>query len=136
MLLSNKKGVLQMTKEELIRYVGARFSTEPEYPWDDESFIFRHRGNRKWFAVAMRVPYRRLGLEREGAADIVDVKCSPLMADAYRKLPGILPGYHMNKEHWLTILLDGSAEDELIRELLELSFDLTDGKKKKQLLSL
>ena len=73
----------------------------------------------------MRVKYRRLGLEREGAADIVDVKCGPLLMDAYRRQPGILPGYHMNKDHWITILLDGAAEDGLIRELLELSYDLT-----------
>ena len=53
-----------MTKEELIRTVAERFSTEPEYPWADENFIFRHASNRKWFAVAMRVKYRRLGLER------------------------------------------------------------------------
>jgi predicted DNA-binding protein (MmcQ/YjbR family) len=45
--------------------------------------------------------------------------------DVYRRQPGILPGYHMNKDNWLTILLDGSAEDELIKELLELSFDMT-----------
>ena len=114
-----------MTKEELIRFVAERYSTEPEYPWGDENFIFRHRANRKWFAVAMRVKYRRLGLDREGAADIVDVKCGPLLMDAYRRQPGILPGYHMNKDHWITILLDGTAEDSLIRELLELSYDLT-----------
>ena len=114
-----------MTKEELIRYVAERFSAEPEYPWADENFIFRHPSNRKWFAVAMRVKYRRLGLEREGAADIVDVKCGPLLMDAYRRQPGILPGYHMNKDHWITILLDGSADDALIRELFELSYDLT-----------
>ena len=65
-----------MTKEELIRYVAERFSAEPEYPWADENFIFRHPSNRKWFAVAMRVACRRLGLEREGAADIVDVNSS------------------------------------------------------------
>ena len=108
-----------MTKEELIRYVAERFSAEPEYPWADENFIFRHQANRKWFAVAMRVAYRRLGLEREGAADIVDVKCGPLLMDAYRRQPGIL------KDHWITILLDGSADDALIRELFELSYDLT-----------
>ena len=119
-----------MTKDELIRYVGERFSAEAEYPWNDDNFIFRHGGNRKWFAVAMRVPYRRLGMERDGDADLVDVKCSPLLMGAYRSQPGILPGYHMNREHWLTILLDGSAEDALIRELLEISFDLTNGKKR------
>ena len=119
-----------MTKEDLIRYIDQRFSTDPEYPWDDENFIFRHRENRKWFAVAMRVPYRRLGCEREGETDIVDVKCSPLMMDSYRALPGILPGYHMNKDHWLTVLLDGTADDDVVRELLELSFDLTGRKRK------
>ena len=119
-----------MTRDGLIRYVAERFSTDAEYPWDDENFIFRHQGNRKWFAVAMRVPYRRLGLEREGAADIVDVKCGPLLMDSYRGQPGILPGYHMNKDHWLTILLDGSAEDGLIRELFEISYDLTNSGRK------
>ena len=119
-----------MTRDGLIRYVAERFSTDAEYPWDDENFIFRHQGNRKWFAVAMRVPYRRLGLEREGAADIVDVKCGPLLMDSYREQPGILPGYHMNKDHWLTILLDGSAEDGLIRELFEISYDLTNSARK------
>ena len=61
-----------MTRDELIGYVAERFSTDPEYPWADEAFIFRHRENRKWFAVAMRVPYRRLGLPGEGAVDIAD----------------------------------------------------------------
>ena len=117
-----------MTRDELIRYVADRYSTDPEFPWDDENFIFRHGGNRKWFAVAMRVAYRKLGVDREGLADVVDVKCSPLLMGAYRGQPGILPGYHMNKEHWLTILLDGSADDGLVKELLELSFDLTNGK--------
>ena len=116
-----------MTKDELIRYVSERYSTDPEFPWNDENFIFRHGENRKWFAVAMRVPYRRLGLDRDGAADIVDVKCSPLLMGAYRGQSGILPGYHMNKEHWLTILLDGSAGDDLVKELLEISFDMTAG---------
>ena len=116
-----------MTKDELIRYVAERYSTDAEYPWADENFIFRHRGNRKWFAVAMRVPYSKLGIDREGTADIVDLKCGPLLMGAYRGLPGVLPGYHMNKEHWLTVLLDGSADDDLVKELLEISFAMTDG---------
>ena len=117
-----------MTKNELIAYVRDRFSSDPESPWDDEAFIFRHTNNRKWFAVAMTVSYRRLGLEKEGSTDIIDVKCCPLLMDVYRKQPGILPGYHMNKDHWITILLDGSAENETIKELLEISYDLTRGK--------
>ena len=73
----------------------------------------------------MRLPYSRLGLEKPGSVDIVDVKCGPLLMDAYRRQPGILPGYHMNKDNWVTILLDGTAEDGLIRELMEISYDMT-----------
>ena len=67
-------------------------------------------------------------LERDGLVDVVDVKCGPLLMGSYRGLPGLLPGYHMNKNHWITILLDGSAEDSLIRELTEISYDLTNTK--------
>lgn len=119
-----------LSSDELIRYVAERYSTDAEYPWNDDNFIFRHRENRKWFAVVLRVPARRLGLDRDGSVDIVDLKCSPLLMDAYRKLPGVLPGYHMNKDHWLTVLLDGTAEDAVLRELLELSYDLTYGGKR------
>lgn len=51
-----------MAKEDLIQYAADRFSAEAEYSWDDENFIFRHHGNRKWFAVAMRMPYQWLGV--------------------------------------------------------------------------
>ena len=115
-----------MTKEELTAYVRGRFSTDPDYPFEEEDvFVFRRQNNRKWFAVAMTVPYTRLGIEKDGNADIIDVKCGPLMMDVYRQQPGILPGYHMNKDNWVTILLDGTAETETIKELLEISYDLT-----------
>lgn len=120
-----------MTKTELLDYVRETYSVDPDYPWDDDSYVLRHL-SRKWFAVGMNVSYARLGLEREGSADLIDVKCSPLMMGTYLEQPGILPGYHMNKEHWLTILLDGTAEDVLVKELLELSYNLTKEKKKQR----
>ena len=116
-----------MTKQELISYVRDYYSVNPDYPWDDENYVLRHGNNRKWFAVGLSVPYPRLGIDRDGAADIIDVKCSPLMMGAYLDLPGILPGYHMNKDHWLTVLLDGSAADETIKKLLEISYEVTKG---------
>ncbi len=119
-----------MTRDELIQYIAGRYSTDPEYPWEDDNCIFRHQGNRKWFAIAMRVPYQRLGIDREGLADIANVKCGPLLMDSYRAQPGMLPGYHMNKDHWITFRLDGSADDALIRELLEISYDMTNSKRK------
>ena len=116
-----------MTRQELIDTVAERFSVEPDFPWGtmEDGYVFRHRDSRKWFGVGMTVPYDRLGLAREGSVDIVDVKSGPLLQGSYLVLPGILPGYHMNKTHWLTILLDGTADDEAIRELLDISYELT-----------
>ena len=124
-----------MTRCELIRHIAERYSTDPEYPWGDGNCIFRHGGNRKWFALCMRIPYARLGLAREGETDVVNLKCAPQLMGAYRRLPGVFPGYHMNKDHWLSVLLDGSAAESLIKELLELSFDLTDTRRRKKRLS-
>lgn len=123
--------LFDMTKDELIAYVSGEYSTDAEYPWgDDNGWVVRHTGNRKWFAVGMSVPYRSLGIPRDGTADVVDVKCGPVLMGAYRGLPGVLPGYHMNKENWVSILLDGSAEDGLIKEMLEISYTLTDSARK------
>ncbi|MCH5321872.1 MAG: MmcQ/YjbR family DNA-binding protein, partial [Eubacterium sp.] len=58
--------------------------------------------------------------------DIMDVKCYPEMIGSLRKEKGILPAYHMNKEHWLTLLLDGSIEMDSVFELLNLSYELTE----------
>ena len=118
-----------MTRQQLLAYINDRYSVQEEYPWNDENCICRHRSSRKWFAVVMRVAYGKLGLPREGTADGVNFKCDPLLTGSYRLQPGVLPGYHMNKEHWLTVLLDGTAEDDLIKELLEISFDLTNNRR-------
>lgn len=68
-----------MTKPELLDYVRVNCSTDPDYPWEDENYVLRHEKNRKWFAVGLVVPYPRLGFDRDGLVDIIDVKCSPLM---------------------------------------------------------
>lgn len=116
-----------MTKDELIAYVREQYDVEPEYLWEKypNIFVLRHQGNRKWFAVVMDVHRDRLGLEGGGLVYIADVKCGPLLSGSYTGEKGIVPAYHMNKSHWLGILLDGPANDSTVEELLELSYELT-----------
>ncbi|MBR3640813.1 MAG: MmcQ/YjbR family DNA-binding protein, partial [Oscillibacter sp.] len=78
--------------------------------------------------VVMDVERRRLGLDGEGAVCVMDTKCGPLLGGSYLGLRGVLPAYHMNKTHWITVLLDGTAEDTVVRELLEISYDMTKGR--------
>ena len=119
-----------MNGKELIETIGEEYGVDPEYPWDDENAIFRHRENRKWFAVLLVVSCRRLGIEREGSLEVANLKCPPQLAGAYRSQPGFLPAYHMNKEHWISALLDGSAEDAALKELLEISYRITRAKRR------
>ena len=116
-----------MNPTELIEYVFAAYSVRPEYLWPDypETFIFRHTANRKWFGVVMDVERGKLGLPGTGKVFLLDVKTGPLLGGSFLGQPGIVRAWHMNKTHWLGVLLDGSAEEKTIRELLDLSFSLT-----------
>ena len=118
-----------MNKEELTKYIQDVYGAEPEHLWEKypDTFIFRHQNNRKWFAVVMAVQRDRLGLDGEGCVELADLKCGPLLSGSYIGKPGVVPAWHMNKTHWLGVLLDGSAEDALVRELVELSYELTKG---------
>lgn len=68
-----------MTRAELTRYIFDTYSVEPDYPFSDDnvSAVFRHPANCKWFALAMNIPARRLGLPSDARMDIVNLKCDP-----------------------------------------------------------
>ena len=116
-----------MTRAELTRFIFDTYGVEPDYPFpgDDTSAVFRHAGNRKWFALMMNIPAQKLGLPSDTRIDIVNMKCYPLMIGSFRGLPGLFPAYHMNRENWLTAALDGTAEDEILKMLLDISYQAT-----------
>lgn len=69
---------------------------------------------REWYAVLMQVKKSKLELEGEGTVDIINVKCEPDMVGVLIETYGFLPGYHMNKEHWITMLMDGTVSEAKI----------------------
>lgn len=113
---------------QTLRYIVETYGVEPEFLWarTPNCAAFRHRTNRKWFgALMMETPRQRLGLDGEGCVDILDVKCDPKLSGGLRDGRRYLPGYHMNKEHWLTIVLDSAADLDEICRLIDLSYALT-----------
>jgi predicted DNA-binding protein (MmcQ/YjbR family) len=55
----------------------------------------------------------------------VSIKCEPLLAEQLRAAhPAVLPGYHLNKRHWNTVIIDGSLPDQMIKNMIEDSYDL------------
>lgn len=122
-----------MNRESFTAHVTETYGITPDYPFEDDftTAVFRHEGNRKWFAIAMRIPRGKLGLMGDGSIDVVNVKVSPEMLPSLWQEAGVFPAYHMNKRHWVTVLLDGSAGDELPVFLTGVSFDLTQTKRRK-----
>ena len=116
-----------MNRSELEAYITETYSAEGEHLFAKyPSFlVFRHRGNRKWFAVIMDIPRKNLKLSGEGEISAVNLKCDTRLIGSFRMEPGIFPGWHMNKTHWLSVALDGTVEDEKIKFLVDMSYELT-----------
>ena len=112
-------------RERITQYIQDTYGTEAEYLWADspDSAVFRHLASRKWYAIMMGVLPERLGLPAGQALDVMNVKCSTIMIGSLLSTKGFLPAYHMNKNHWISIVLDGSVSDDQITPLLELSYD-------------
>ena len=123
-----------LTKEAIYKYVKEQYGTEPEHLWkrDPSAAVLRHK-NGKWYAVFMCVEGKYLGLPGEGKVDIMNVKCDSEMVSLITQNFGLLPGYHMNKKHWISVLLDDSVGEAKTLDFLDMSYDLIDnGKAKKQ----
>jgi predicted DNA-binding protein (MmcQ/YjbR family) len=123
-----------MTRDDIFAYVMRKYGVSPDYPFDKDfkSAVMRHSGNGKWFALIMPVRADRLGHESSGYVDVVTVKSEPMLIDSFIAHEGFHRAYHMNKTMWLTIELIDAVPDEKIKDLIGMSYDMTDVKKKKR----
>lgn len=121
-------------REEITKYIKKKYKAGPEMLWRSypDYAVFRHEDNRKWFAIIMDVDADKLGLPGKERVDIIDVKIDDLMLrDILLRQPGYLPAYHMNKQKWITIMLDGSVDAEQVCRMIDASFLDTASKKGK-----
>ena len=111
-------------RQEIEKYINKTYKPLQEYPWQDAPHhsTFKHTDNKKWFALIMEVPYRTLKIEKDGLVDVINLKNIPELIGGLRKKKGILPAYHMNKNNWITIILDDSLTDATIFELVKKSY--------------
>lgn len=116
-----------MNIETLLACAKQRYGTVPDYPWAKfpDYAVLRHAQHRKWYCLAMRVQGSRLGLDNEAPVECINVKAPPELIGSFRTMPGVLPAYHMNKEHWITIVLNGGLSERDILDFVQISFDLT-----------
>ncbi len=102
-----------MTADELRAYCLSFLGTEETFPFGPETSAFKVAG--KLFALSRltETPLR------------VSLKCEPELAEQLREAhEAVIPGYHLNKRHWNTVIIDGSLPDNLISDMVEDSYDL------------
>lgn len=121
-------------RQQVIEYVEQRFSVQPEYVFESlpEASVFRRADSRKWFGIIMPVAAAKLGIREDRTVEILNVKGDPKLIGSLRLQPGYFPAYHMNKESWISILLDGTVSLDQIAWLLEMSYDSVGKKAKKK----
>ncbi len=99
--------------EPLRAYLLAKPGTSEELPFGPEALVFKVLG--KMFAL---VAWRDTPLS-------ISLKCDPNLALLLRgTYAAVTPGYHMNKKHWNTILLDGEVPEDEVEEMIDASYDL------------
>lgn len=118
-----------MTKQSFLDYCHNKFGTSPDYPFDEdfETAVLRHADNRKWFALLMKVSRRKFGFDSDKTVDVVNLKLPIEMVGSFGKDDGVYPAYHMNKLHWISVLLPDAA-DETIAFLTGVSYEATKSK--------
>jgi predicted DNA-binding protein (MmcQ/YjbR family) len=96
-------------RDKCLSFAGA----EETFPFGTETSVFKVGG--KMFALS----------QLEAASLRVSLKCEPELAEALRAThPEVIPGYHLNKKHWNTVIIGGALADAAIEDMIEDSYDL------------
>ena len=106
----------------LIAYVREKYGDELEYLWDKfpDNAVWRRKDNEKWYGALLTVSRRKLGIPSDEIVEIIDLRIAPEAMENLIDNARFFPGWHMNKKHWYTIILDGTVSlDEIYRKLDE-----------------
>ncbi len=102
-----------MSHKEIEKYLLAKPGARLDYPFDETAAVYKV--DDKIFAI----------IAEKSSPLRISLKCDPLLAETLReKYESVLPGYHLNKKHWNTLVLSGQLDDQEIIDLMNHSYDL------------
>ena len=112
-----------------VKHIKSEYGVSPEFLWPDRYpgyAVFRHGDNKKWFALVATISSKSLGLKEDKTIDVINLKFDKNQTyDFAETSDHIFPAYHMNKNNWITIWLDGTLPNGLIFELIKKSYLLS-----------
>jgi predicted DNA-binding protein (MmcQ/YjbR family) len=110
-----------MDIEHFMRFCAAKKGVTEEFPFGEETLVYKVMG--KIFALTNVDAFESFNLK-------VDPEQGVILQEEYM---AVRPGYHMNKKHWITVVLDGTVSDRLLKEWIDNSYNLVvSGLTKKQ----
>ena len=113
---------------KLITYVREKYGDELEYLWEKfpDNAVWRRKDNKKWYGALLTVSRRKLGIQSDEIVEIIDLRSEPAQLKNIIDNERYYPGWHMNKKHWYTIILDGSVSMEQICRKIDESYLLAE----------
>ncbi|MBQ9621689.1 MAG: MmcQ/YjbR family DNA-binding protein [Atopobiaceae bacterium] len=113
-----------MTLDDVHEYLLTRYGLTPTRAFKEDPSIgvFVRPDSKKWFAATKNIRCRSVDVEGDGRVDILNVKLDPRVIASLRIRQGFLPAWHMNRNKWVTVLLDGTVHDDEARSLIDRAY--------------
>ena len=108
-----------MTHKEIEEYLLSFPNTWLDFPFGEETSVYKigHKETKEWKMFAL--------IQNESNPLKLSLKCDPQLAEVLReKYETVIPGYHLNKKHWNTILCTGQVPEDEIHDFIRLSYNL------------
>ncbi|MBQ6730539.1 MAG: MmcQ/YjbR family DNA-binding protein [Bacilli bacterium] len=112
-----------------------RYNELPDHPFKEPHIInygvYRYKGNKKWYGLVMNIDKGHLVKEEKGTyVDVINVRIDESKRETIINNQSIYPSYHMNKQKWVSIILDDSLDDEVVMAYIDYSRNFMINKKK------
>ena len=119
-----------MLREAILKRIETLPAAGSDQPFreDFDSTVLRHTDTGKWFGLLFHAPAARFPQFPSDAqgVELLNLKCPPDLSQLLQsRYEAIRPAYHMNKRHWISVILSGSLPEEELFRLIRLSYDLT-----------
>ena len=111
---------------KILDYAKKKYNSPAEYLWEKfpRNAVCRRQDNEKWYFALLSVQGSKIGLKTDEIVELVDLRAPFDDVPKLLKQPNIYPAYHMNKKHWITIILDGSMPLDEIYKFIDRSYEL------------
>lgn len=123
-----KRYFLNDQSNRITAFISSYYNDEPEFAWESSPGfgIFRNSNNQKWYGLIMNIDKSKLDPKGQGEIEAINVKLDSQKILDLLKKPGFYPAYHMNKKHWVSIILDDTLMDKEIIECIQESHRYTE----------